>query len=121
MSRIQGDVTETSIGGLSHQAVLRRDDAPAIERLSACAAYPGHRPAIGVPVRSFDQVVAVAQGGEAPEAILKDEVDEAYLIPRVAADEAVGVGDGAARPRAAVAPGRRPAIAVPIRTSDHVV
>src|SRR5207248_1676891 len=42
-----------------------------------------------------------------------------YLIPRVAADEAVGLGDNAANPRAAVAPRYRTAAAV--AASDHVV
>src|SRR5207245_2048266 len=49
----------------------------------------------------------------------------AHLITGVAADKAIGVGDGTADPRAAAAPGHRPATteiaAVPVRTCDHVV
>src|SRR5262249_20899616 len=42
-------------------------------------------------------------------------------ITGVAADEAIGVGNAAADPRGAAAPSCRPALAVPVPTSDHIV
>src|SRR5438105_14068095 len=44
-----------------------------------------------------------------------------HQIMGVAADEAICVGDNASNPGAAIAPGYCPAIAVPVRTFDHVV
>src|SRR5260370_3891089 len=83
-------------------------DGPADPR---AAVSPGGRPTLVVPIRASDQVIAVAQGSKA----------FSHIIIGPGADEAIGVGEGAADPRAAVGPGRRPAIAVPVRTSDHVV
>src|SRR5439155_19060126 len=78
----------------------------------SAAVAPRDRPADVVPALTFDHVVAVAQRGDAVES---------HLIISVAADEAIGVRDGAAHPGAATAPGHRPAPAVPIDTSDYIV
>src|SRR5260370_30862042 len=43
------------------------------------------------------------------------------MIPGVTAGEGIGLGADAGYSRAAIAPGNRPAIAVPAITSDHVV
>src|SRR5262249_2492569 len=67
-------------------------------------------PAIAVPVRAEDQVVAVAQGGDASDP-----------IAGVAADQAVRGEDNATHFRVAVAPGHRSPVSVPGRTRDHVV
>src|SRR5262249_34187031 len=78
------------------------------------AAAPRHRPALAVPQRAADQVVAGAQGGDVAGGA-------AHALVGVGADEAVGGGDGAAGPGRAAAPGHRPAVAVPQRAADHVV
>src|SRR5262249_49199607 len=77
---------------------------------------PGHcSTTIGyatVPSRTCDHIIAVAQGSATAAA---------HRIPEVAADETIGVRDGATDPRAATTPRRRPARAVPVLTYDHVV
>src|SRR5205814_1329901 len=75
------------------------------------AVAPSHRPTLAVPGWTLDHVVAVAQRGDGA----------ADIILGVAADKAVGGGDGTGGPCTAVAPSHLPAIAVPVRTLDHVV
>src|SRR5262249_55477962 len=85
---------------------------------------PRHRPAPSVPEGTGDHVAAVAQGGDGVVV-----VGEAHIIPgRTAgeipgstADQAVGVGNDAADPGRAAAPGHRPATSVPETAIDHVV
>src|SRR5207248_6110693 len=76
---------------------------------------PVPRPPLPVPGRTSHHIVAIAQGDN-PAAIRP-----AHRIPTITANETVRGRDGTAEPRAAVAPGRRSAIAVPVRTCDHVV
>src|SRR5712692_6392533 len=119
-------------GDAGAQVIIRGDGAHVIIRVAAdeaiagidgaadarAAIPPSHRPATirksAVPARAYDHVVAVAQGGDA-----------AHPIPGVAADEAIGFGDNTAHPRAAVAPGHRPATIliapIPAVTRHHVV
>src|SRR5262249_11541847 len=64
-----------------------------------------------------DHVVAVLQSDDiGPHLVTRCGADSG-----VGADEAVGCRDDASDPNRAAAPGRRPAIAVPAGTGDHVV
>src|SRR5262249_23885390 len=92
-----GDAGEAGVGG-DHAADSR------------AAVAPGRRPAVAVPIRTGDHVVAVAQG---------DEAAPADVIRGDAADQAVGDGDGAGEPLRAVAPGHGPASTV--TAGDQVV
>src|SRR5262249_55472791 len=95
------------VGAGADEAVGLGDDARDPGRATA----PGYRPAVTVPTRDADQVVAVAQESD----------KSARQIPGVGADEAVGGGDDTANPRRAAAPGYRPAVAVPKQAADYVV
>src|SRR5262249_38756186 len=81
------------------------------------AAAPRRRATAAVPVVAADDVVAVAQGCDAAVIIPVP----AHLVAGVAADEAVGGGDGAGDAGRAAAPRRRPTAAVPRGADDHVV
>src|SRR5207237_566645 len=80
---------------------------------------PGHGAAIAVPGRTGNHVIAVAQGCDADHK--KTGIVAAHIIIGIAADEAIRGGDGTTNSRATVAPGCRPALAVPLGTIDHVV
>src|SRR5438477_269648 len=104
-------VAQADNGGVIGQAhrIIR---LAAYEAIGCCysaaaprpAVAPRNRTAIAVPARTGNQIIAVAQRGA---------LAVAHLITCVAADEAIGVRDDTADPRAAVAPGHRPAITVP--------
>src|SRR5439155_10038729 len=97
------------------QAILGGNDATDARR----AAAPRCCSPTTVPIRTEDLVVAVGErGGVAPDEIPEIAV---HSITGVAADQTIGFGDGATDPAAAIGPGRRPAIAVPIATEHHVV
>src|SRR2546425_693939 len=82
---------------------------------------PGHRSVIAVPIRTSDHVIAVVQGVDARKKVKGSNEAVAHLIIGLAPDEASGVGDGAADPRAAVPPGYRSALAVPEQSRNHVI
>src|SRR5262249_55184677 len=88
------------------EAIVLGDDAAN----SAVAAAPGYRPAIAVPARTTDQVVAVAQGRDAV----------ANPIIGIASDEAIVLRDHAANSAVAAAPGFRPPLVVPVLSPDLV-
>src|SRR5579883_2381529 len=100
------------VPGLPQQAVLRRDRVDAIEGFSVCTIYPGHGSALAVPVRALDEVVAVVQ---------EDDAIYIQLFIRCGPDKAIGYGNGATDPRAAITPGHRTALVVPIRIFDHII
>src|SRR5207237_1417946 len=95
-----GDVpAHAIIGGAADQAVVGIN----------CSADPGHaaaprcRPAVAVPARAGDHVVAIAQDDDVP----------AHLIISIAADQAVAGIDGAANPTRTAAPSHCSAPIVP--------
>src|SRR5262249_27733649 len=96
------------IGVGAHQAIGRGDGAAA----TGGGVAPGGGPAGAVPQRAAHQVIAVAEQG--------DEL-RAHLVVRVGADQTVGLGEGAAEPGVAVDPGHRPTGAVPIHALDEVI
>src|SRR5207248_1622472 len=111
--RASNHVVAIAIAGVAADEAIGIRDAATGPR---AAVAPGHRPTIAVPVRALNQVVAVAQrDDDGVAAIVTD------LILGIAADKAIGVGDDAADPCIAAAPGYRPTLAVPIRTNDHIV
>src|SRR5258708_5747810 len=95
-------------GVAAHQALDIRDDA-ADARI---AVAPRHRPAIAVPSRTWNEVIAITQ---------EEDISESTLVPRVTAHKAIEIGDNAGDPCGAIAPGQRPAVAVPSPTLDEVI
>src|SRR5262249_13841561 len=79
---------------------------------AGAAAPRGGCPTVGVPERAFYQVVSVAQGHVAADNENVVRVPAAHIVPGVATNEAIRVGNGAADSRRAAAPGDRPAVAV---------
>src|SRR5205823_6063238 len=92
------------------QAIVLGDDATDPH----AAVAPGHCPAVAVPARTLDHVIAIVQDD--------DEARVAHIIPQVAAgdvaisgvaaDETIGLGDDAADSRCAAAPRDGSAVAV---------
>src|SRR5262249_27069189 len=77
------------------------------------AVEPGCCPARAVPGKTADDVVAIAQGDDARRGT--------DLIPRRAADEAVGLRENAVDATVAVAPGQRSTLLVPARRNHDIV
>src|SRR5262249_22563193 len=76
------------------------------------AAAPRHRSATAIPQTAINHVVVIAQDGDA---------FGAHPAMRVIAHQTIRLGARTTDRRAGVLPGRRPALAVPIRTQDDVV
>src|SRR5262249_9450194 len=90
------------------EAVGFRDDAANADRSAA----PGHRPTVGVPGGTSDQVVTVSGGYD---------LIGAHLIIGGGADETIGGIEDAADPGGAAGPGHRPTVTVPARADDQIV